>query len=52
MNINIRNEFNFSDVHGAMNGSGSLAKLTCILSEFIHFARDPLRFIAPLTSEK
>ena len=26
--INIRNEFNFSDVHGAMNGSGSLAKLT------------------------
>ena len=24
----IRNEFNFSDVHGAMNGSGSLAKLT------------------------
>ena len=23
---NIRNEFIFSDVHGAMNGSGSLAK--------------------------
>ena len=45
MNINERNEFIFSDVHGAMNGSGSLAKL-------IHFARDPLRFIAPYTSEK
>ena len=28
ININIRNEFNFSDVHGAMNGRGSLAKLT------------------------
>ena len=28
MNINIRNEFNFSDVHATMNGSGSLAKLT------------------------
>ena len=28
MNTNIRNEFNFSDVHGAMNNSGSLAKLT------------------------
>ena len=38
MNINIRNEFNFSDVHGTMNGSGSLAKLT-------YFARDSLRFI-------
>ena len=28
MNRNIRNEFNFSAVHGAMNGSGSLAKRT------------------------
>ena len=27
-NVNISNEFNFSDVHGAMNHSGSLAKLT------------------------
>ena len=26
MNVNISNEFNFSDVHGAMNRSGSLAK--------------------------
>ena len=44
MNVNISNEFNFSVVHGAMNRSGSLAKLTL---GFIHFARDPLRFIAP-----
>ena len=28
MNVNISNEFNFSVVHGAMNSSGSLAKLT------------------------
>ena len=28
MNVNISNEFNFSNVHGAMNHSGSLAKLT------------------------
>ena len=28
MNVNISNEFNFSVVHGAMNRSGSLAKLT------------------------
>ena len=28
LNVNISNEFNFSDVHGAMNHSGSLAKLT------------------------
>ena len=28
INVNISNEFNFSDVHGAMNHSGSLAKLT------------------------
>ena len=27
MNVDISNEFNFSDVHGAMNHSGSLAKL-------------------------
>ena len=47
MNVNISNEFNFSVVHGAMNRSGSLAKLTCTPSGFIHFARDPLRFIAP-----
>ena len=26
--LNIRNVFNFSDVHGAMNDIGSLAKLT------------------------
>ena len=26
--IYLRNEFNFSGVHGAMNRSGSLAKLT------------------------
>ena len=26
MNVNISNEFNFSEVHGAMNRSGSLAK--------------------------
>ena len=45
MHLNISNEFNFSDVHGSMNCSGSLAKFTC------HFARDPLRFIPPLTSE-
>ena len=25
--LHLRNEFNCSDVHGAMNGSGSLAKL-------------------------
>ena len=24
MNVNISNEFNFSDVHGALNHSGSL----------------------------
>ena len=47
MNVNISNEFNFSDVHGAMNHSGSLAKLTRTPSGFIHLARDPLWFIAP-----
>ena len=31
MNVNISNEFNFSDVHGALNNSGSLAKNLCIL---------------------
>ena len=39
MHLNISNEFNFSEVHGSMNCSGSLAKFIC------HFARDPLRFI-------
>ena len=34
MNVNISNEFNFSDVHGGMNHSG-----------FIYFARDSLWFI-------
>ena len=47
MNINISNEFNFPDVHGALNHSGSLAKLTRSTSGFIHFARDPLWFKAP-----
>ena len=47
MNVNISNEFNFSVVHGAMNRSGALAELTLNPSGFIHFARDPLRFIAP-----
>ena len=28
MNVNISNKFNFSDVLGALNHSGSLAKLT------------------------
>ena len=37
MNVNISNEFYFSEVHGCMNGSGWL----------IHFARDPLQFIPP-----
>ena len=27
-NVNISNEFNFSEVHGGMNRSGSLAKFT------------------------
>ena len=47
MNVNINNEFNFSVVHGAMNCSGSLAKLTRTPSVFTYFARDPQPFIAP-----
>ena len=47
MNVNISNEFHFSEVHGAMNRCGSLAKFTRAPSWLIHFARDPLRFIAP-----
>ena len=47
MNVNISNEFDFSDVHGAMNHCGSLAKLTQTPLGFIHFAHDPLWFIAP-----
>ena len=43
MNVNISNEFDFSEVHGAMDGSESLTKFTWL----IHFARDPLQFIAP-----
>ena len=35
MNVN----YKFSEVHEAMNRSGSLAKF--------YFSRDPLRFIAP-----
>ena len=35
-----------------MNRSGSLAKFTWTPSGFIHFVRDPLRFIAPWTPEK
>ena len=41
----ISNEFHSSEVHGAMNHRGSLAKLTC--SGFIHFARGPVLLIAP-----
>ena len=44
MNVNVSNECFFSEVHGAMNRSGSLAKFTRVP---IYFARDPLRFIAP-----
>ena len=46
MNVNISNEFNFSDrVHEAMNHSGSPAKLTRTPSGFIHFAHNSLWFI-------
>ena len=40
MNVNVSYEFNFSEVHGVLNPSGSPLGL-------IYFARDPLRFIAP-----
>ena len=44
MNVNISNEFNFSEVQVSMNRSGSLAKFTM---SPVHFARDPLRLIPP-----
>ena len=43
MNVNISNGFIFSEVNGAMNRSGCLAKSKGL----IHFSRYPLRFIAP-----
>ena len=43
MNVNISNEFNFSVVHGAMNRSGSLAKLTTPTGIFLtnRFSSNP-----------
>ena len=43
----LRNEFYFSDVHGAINRSGSRAKLMNPEGIHVSFASDPLRFIAP-----
>ena len=47
MNVNISDEFNFSEVHGGMNCSGSLSKFIKTLRGLFHFARDQLRFISP-----
>ena len=43
----LRNEFHFSDVHEAMNRSGSRAKSMNPKGVHVNFASDPLRFIAP-----
>ena len=48
----LRNEFHFSVVHGAMNRSGSRAKWMNPEGVHVSFASDPLRFIAPWTTEK
>ena len=50
--IYLRNEFHFSGVHGAMNRSGSRAKWMNPEGVHVSFASDPLRFIAPWTTEK
>ena len=42
MNVNIRNEFNFSDVCRSVNYIGSLAKFKWTPLGLIHFARDPM----------
>ena len=56
LNINISNEFNFSEVHGSMNPNLLLAKFTWAqkepMSGFIHFACNPLLFIPPWTFGK
>ena len=48
----LRNEFHFSGVHGAMNRNGSRAKWMNPEGVHVSFASDPLRFIAPWTTEK
>ena len=45
--VELRNEFHFSGVHGAMNRSGSRAKSMNPEGVHVSFASDPLRFIAP-----
>ena len=42
INVNISNEFNFSDVH-----VDDITTLASQASGFIHFARDTLWFISP-----
>ena len=36
MNVNISNEFNFSEVHGGMNCGGLLAKFTLVTFHVTH----------------
>ena len=42
MNVNISNDFNFSDVYRIINYIGLLAKFTWTPLGFIHFARGPM----------